>query len=260
MFSLVISIPAFGDNYIWLIQDRLARKAVIVDPGDADPVLEVLGKDGLEPVAILITHRHPDHVGGIGDLLDRYPGLPVYGPAGEKVAGMNRPLGEGDGVELEAVGAVFRVLDVPGHTSGHIAYYGAGVLFCGDTLFTAGCGRLFEGTPEQMSVSLAKIAALPRETLIYCAHEYTLDNIGFAKWVEPDNADLLQRERDTVGLREKGLPTVPATLDLELRTNPFLRVDIPQVVRAAENHAGRQLNNAAEVFGNLRAWKDREYD
>ncbi|MCP4040766.1 MAG: hydroxyacylglutathione hydrolase, partial [Gammaproteobacteria bacterium] len=182
---VIAPIPAFDDNYIWLILDEAERNAVIVDPGDGEPVLSELDRRGIEPAAILITHRHFDHVGGIGELLDPYPDLPVYGPAGEKVAGVNRPIGEGDLVELPMVGAILRVLDLPGHTLGHVGYYGEGALFCGDTLFAAGCGRLFEGTAEQMSGSLAKISALPKETLIYCAHEYTQDNIGFAKWVEP---------------------------------------------------------------------------
>ncbi len=141
-----------------------------------------------------------------------------------------------------------------------MGYYGEGALFCGDTLFAAGCGRLFEGTAEQMSGSLAKISALPKETLIYCAHEYTQDNIGFAKWVEPDNPELLRRERDTAAMRQNGLPSVPATLELELSTNPVLRLQVPRVLRAAEHYADRPLTTTAEIFGAVRAWKDREYD
>jgi hydroxyacylglutathione hydrolase len=163
-------------------------------------------------------------------------------------------------VQLAELGAEFRVLDVPGHTRGHIAYYGEGVLFCGDTLFACGCGRLFEGSKEQMENSLSKIAALPADTQLYCAHEYTLDNIGFAKWVEPDNQALLQRDEEAMAKQEKGIPTVPSSLQLELQTNPFLRYREANVKQAAENYAGKSLNSDAEVFGAIRDWKDREYD
>ncbi len=256
----VTPVPAFQDNYIWLIRDAARTRAAIVDPGDARPVLRALEAQELEPVAILITHHHMDHVGGVPALLERFPGLPVFGPAGERIPGITRRLVEGDEVEVPGVGVRFRVLDVPGHTAGHIAYHGAGALFCGDTLFAAGCGRLFEGTPEQMHRSLSKIAALPGDTLVYCAHEYTLANIGFARWVEPENPDLLRREADERETRARGGPTVPSCLDLERRTNPFLRFDEPTVIAAAERFAGRSLAGGAEVFGAVRHWKDTEYD
>lgn len=256
----VIPVNAFKDNYIWLIQDAERRYAAVVDPGDARPVRLALEQHGMVPVAILITHHHGDHVGGIRPLRQRWPGLPVFGPAGEAIPDVTRGLTEGDTVTLPELGVQFQVLDVPGHTAGHIAYFGAGALFCGDTLFANGCGRLFEGTPRQMHASLSKIAALPGDTLIYCAHEYTLDNIAFAKWVEPHNPDLRQRERDDSRRREQGMPTVPSRLNLELRTNPFLRFDVPDVIHAAERFAGHPLTGGAEVFGTVRYWKDSRFD
>jgi len=256
----VTSVNAFKDNYIWLIQDAEMRYAAVVDPGDARPVLLALEQNDIVPIAILITHHHGDHVGGVRQLLQRWPGLPVFGPAGEAIPGITRRLAEGDTVTLPELGVQFRVLDVPGHTAGHIAYFGEGALFCGDTLFANGCGRLFEGTPQQMHASLSKIAAMPGDTLIYCAHEYTLDNIAFAKWVEPHNTDLWQRERDDSLRREQGMPTVPSRLDLELRTNPFLRFGAPDVIHAAERFAGHALNGGAEVFGMVRYWKDSRFD
>ncbi len=256
----VTPVHAFNDNYIWLIQDAENRYAAIVDPGDADPVLRALGERRLTPVALLITHHHGDHVGGVRQLLRQYPELPVFGPAGERIPGITQPLAEGDTITLPSIGAQFQVLDVPGHTAGHIAYFGEGALFCGDTLFANGCGRLFEGTPRQMHASLSKIAALPGDTLVYCAHEYTLDNIAFAKWVEPDNPDLLRREQDDRAQRQQGRPTVPSRLALERRTNPFLRFDAPEVIRAAENFSGQPLRGGAQVFATIRQWKDGKFD
>lgn len=258
----VTPVHAFQDNYIWLIRSPDDQRAAIIDPGDARPVLRTLDEERITPVAILITHHHLDHVGGVRQLLEHYPRLPVYGPAQERIPGLTQPLKEGDTVTLPdlALKAPFQVLEVPGHTAGHIAYYGEGALFCGDTLFANGCGRLFEGTPVQMHASLSKIAALPEETLIYCAHEYTLDNIAFAKWVEPDNPDLLQRERDERAKRAQDLPTVPSRLGVERRANPFLRFDIPEVIRAAERFAGRPLAPGAETFGMVRYWKDSQFD
>jgi hydroxyacylglutathione hydrolase len=254
----ITPIPAFSDNYIWMLQQQ--SRVAFVDPGEAHRVLKTIRDNNLQPVAILITHHHGDHVGGVREILQHYPDLPVYGPAGESIPGITHPLKQDDRVQLAELGAEFRVLDVPGHTRGHIAYYGEGVLFCGDTLFACGCGRLFEGSKEQMENSLSKIAALPADTQLYCAHEYTLDNIGFAKWVEPDNQALLQRDEEAMAKQEKGIPTVPSSLQLELQTNPFLRYREANVKQAAENYAGKSLNSDAEVFGAIRDWKDREYD
>jgi hydroxyacylglutathione hydrolase len=256
----VVPVRAFQDNYIWLIKDAVGRQAAIVDPGDARPVLRALQTEDIAPTAILITHHHGDHVGGVQSLLTHYPDLPVFGPAGERIPGITRRLAEGDTIIVPGVDAEFRILDVPGHTRGHIAYYGEGALFCGDTVFSVGCGRLFEGTAEQMHASLSKLATLPGDTLVYCAHEYTLSNIAFAKWVEPDNADLLRREQEVKDLRARDLPTVPSRLDIERRTNPFLRFDAPTVIQAANTFAGRSLRPGAEVFGTVRYWKDTEFD
>ena len=256
----ITPIRAFQDNYIWMIRSSDSQRAAIIDPGDGRPVLNALREEGVTPVAILITHHHMDHVGGVRQLLEHYPNLPVFGPAHERIPGITRRLVEGDTVAIPEINAQFRVLEVPGHTLGHIAYYGEGALFCGDTLFTAGCGRLFEGSPVQMHASLSKIAALPGNTLVYCAHEYTLDNIAFAKWVEPNNPDLLQREQDARDLRARDLPTVPSRLNIEHSTNPFLRFNEPEVIAAAEIFAGRRLAPGAETFGVVRYWKDNKFD
>ena len=246
-------IPAFRDNYIWALTD--GRLAAIVDPGDAAPVLAYLAKNKLELVAILATHHHADHVGGVADILLRHP-VTVFGPRRENIPTVTHPLAEGDEIELPQLGVRFRVFDIPGHTRGHIAYYGANCLFCGDTLFACGCGRLFEGTPAQMAASLAKLAALPDETRVFCGHEYTLANIAFAKAVEPGNAALLARETEERKKRDRGLPTLPSRIGSEKATNPFLRAAVPAVAIAAEQHAGRTLGNAIEVFAALREWKN----
>lgn len=255
----VSAIPAFDDNYIWLLSTSGHDGCAVVDPGDDDPVLQTLAARGLRLDAILVTHKHSDHVGGIDNLKARWPEAVVYGPANERIPLLDRPLGEGDEVDLGPLGR-YRVLDVPGHTEGHIAYYGGGRLFCGDTLFAGGCGRVFSGTYEQLSDSLARIAELPSDTLLYCAHEYTLDNLGFARWVEPHNPDLDAREADDRAARERGVPTVPSTLASELATNPFLRQTQPAVIAAAEQWAGEALPGRHAVFHALRTWKDKEYD
>jgi len=253
-------IPAFQDNYIWLLNQQGGNSVAVVDPGDEQPVLELLERQGMKLAAIMITHKHGDHTGGVAGLLDAYPGIPVFGPANEPIRHINRPLAEGDVVMVPGPETAFVVLDVPGHTEGHIAYHGAGVLFCGDTLFAGGCGRVFSGTHRQLHQSLQRIAALPPDTQIYCAHEYTADNLGFARWVEPDNPILLERQRQTGLLRARGQSTVPSSLQLELQTNPFLRTGQATVIAAAEKYAGRSLASGEEVFTNIRTWKDREYD
>ncbi len=248
-------VRAFEDNYIWLVARPGSHGVIIVDPGDASPVLERIATDGLKPCAIFVTHHHGDHTGGVTELADHF-GLPVYGPAHERIPGLTHPVREGDRILLQEPGLEFEVLDTPGHTRGHVCYVGHGTLFCGDTLFTAGCGRLFEGTAEQMHRSLEKIAALPDETLVYCAHEYTLANLGFARVAEPHNRDVAARQVEAERLRATGLPTVPSTLALEKRTNPFLRTMVPELIGAAEAFTGGPLRTGAEVFGAVRHWKD----
>ncbi len=253
-------IPAFDDNYIWLLSRAGYKGCVVVDPGDDAPVTKALKARGLRLETILITHKHGDHVGGIADLVKRWPDADVLGPANEKIKKVSRKLRGGDVVELDGLGVSFDVIDVPGHTEGHIAYAGEGALFCGDTLFACGCGRVFSGTFEQLSDSLQALAELPADTRCYCAHEYTQDNIGFAKWVEPENPDLLVREERVAALRAAGEPTVPSILGEEMLTNPFMRTDERSVVAAAQGWAGQTLNSPREVFRALRTWKDREYD
>ncbi len=248
-------IPAFRDNYIWLLRRPGATEAVVVDPGDAAPVLARLQESGLALSCILVTHHHPDHVGGVASLVERFQ-VPVYGPADETIPACSNPVTDGDTVTPPGLGTAFQVIGIPGHTAGHVAYYGDHSLLCGDTLFAVGCGRLFEGTPDQMRQSLDRLRRLPPDTAIYCGHEYTLSNIRFALAVEPDNQALRDRQAAATRQRERNEPTLPSRMALELETNPFLRWDQPSVVSAAEQHAGRALPNDTEVFAELRGWKD----
>lgn len=252
----VLHVCAFQDNYIWLIRGRSApNRVAIVDPGDAEPVLMALETQGLKPVAILCTHHHGDHVAGVEDILQHF-NIPVYGPARERIPAINYPLKEGDRFTLAELNLEFNTLDVPGHTSGHIAYYGMGALFCGDTLFSAGCGRLFEGTAEQMHASLSKLAALPETTSMYCGHEYTEANLRFALTVEPNNADAKAHQAHARVQRVQYLPTLPSTIGLERRINPFLRSRMASVRQAAEKFTRQTLKSETAVFAAVRRWKD----
>jgi hydroxyacylglutathione hydrolase len=263
----VEAIAAFTDNYIWALHD--GRVAAVVDPGVAQPVLRFLQERGLALGAIVITHHHGDHVGGVRELLAAYPESPegaplqVIGPAGESIPCRTQAVHEGDVVTLMRPAATFHVIDVPGHTSGHVAYVGhlqgkaaSASLFCGDTLFATGCGRLFEGTPAQMRASLAKLAALAPDTRVYCAHEYTASNVRFARAVEPGNADLAVWEDEVTALRAEGRSTVPTTIGHERATNPFMRSDEASVTHAVARYAGIDANDPVAVFAALREWKN----
>lgn len=249
----ITPIPAFDDNYIWALHQD--GHAIVVDPGDATPVAAWLQTNQHHLTAILVTHHHGDHVGGLAALTREWT-VPVFGPANEAIAGITHPVREGDTIRAPGLDAAFTVFDVPGHTAGHVAYYGAGALFCGDTLFAAGCGRLFEGTAAQMHASLGKLARLPPDTRVYCAHEYTQSNLRFALAVEPENQALHRRAEAVAAQRAHAQPSLPTTLANELATNPFLRADQPPVQRAAAAHAGQPLPDPESVFAALRQWKD----
>ncbi len=249
-------ISAFSDNYIWLLADTDSRRACVVDPGDATPVCDALDQLGLELEIILITHHHLDHVGGVQALRERFAPL-VYGPGNPAIEGVDRRLAAGDRVEV--LGTNFVVMEVPGHTLDHIAYFHPGekpLLFCGDTLFAAGCGRVFEGTPAMMHASLQSLAALPPETAVYCAHEYTLANLAFARAADPDNDALAARQAEAEATRARGEPTVPSPLGLELATNPFLRCAEPGLLASLEAQGRLEGRGGAEVFAAIRGWKD----
>ena len=253
----LLPIPALADNYIWMLHD--GTDAVVIDPGEAAPVLAILKAQSLKLQAILVTHHHADHVGGIDEIREATQAA-VYGPAYEKIPEPAERVQGGD--RLNLLGMQWQVLDVPGHTSGHIAYAcpdaaPAPLLFCGDTLFSAGCGRLFEGTPAQMYASLQLLTQLPSHTLVCCAHEYTLSNLRFAQAVEPNNAQLVHYAAHCQALREQGKPTLPTTLGLELEINPFLRCDVVAVAQGAAQHAPNlDLANPLSVFTALREWKN----
>jgi hydroxyacylglutathione hydrolase len=262
----LIPLPAFQDNYLWLLHN--GRRALVVDPGEAQPVLDALQRDGLQLDAILVTHHHADHVGGVARLHEA-TGAAVWGPAAESVPAPHTALVQGDTVDV--LGVRFQVLEVPGHTAGHIAYYtshcpldtpagpageGRPVVFCGDTLFSGGCGRLFEGTPAQMLASLDALAALPPATLVCCAHEYTLSNLRFARAVEPGNGELQQYQQRCEALRREGSPTLPSTIGLERAVNPFLRTRSPGVRQAAHAFNGAPAEDDVAVFAAIRQWKN----
>lgn len=247
----IVPLPAFRDNYIWAL--RVGRSFAVVDPGDAAPVLAYAQANALELTAVLITHHHPDHCGGLPVLRGSTAAV-VFGPAAESITGIDEPLSGGESIRVPGIGLALDVLALPGHTLGHLAYVAPGALFCGDTLFGAGCGRLFEGTPAQMFASLARLAALPDATRVYCAHEYTAQNLGFARLIEPENPALLARTAKVAALRAAGEPSVPSTLAEEKATNPFLRCDQPAVRRAVAGRAGG--DDPLAVFTALRAWRN----
>ena len=254
----VTAVPAFRDNYIWAIHDdrQTERIAVLVDPGEPDAILAWLERERVRPVAILITHHHGDHTGALAALSQRWD-MPVYGPQKEAIPHVTHPVGEGDVVVIPELDLRFQVLETPGHTLGHVCYLGQGWLFSGDTLFSCGCGRVFEGTHVQMHEALTRLAGLPANTLVYCAHEYTLPNIGFAREVEEANPALAQRHLEARQLRKAGQPTLPSSIAQERATNPFLRCPLPAVRGAIAQHTETALNTPLAAFTALRQWKDR---
>ncbi|XHH30452.1 hydroxyacylglutathione hydrolase [Xanthomonas euroxanthea] len=247
------ALPAFDDNYIWALVATDGR-AVIVDPGQAEPVFAAAEREGFRPSAVLLTHHHADHIGGVAALQQRWPDLALYGPADERIPADARRVGQGE--RLNLLGTHFDVLDVPGHTRSHIAFVTDRHLFSGDTLFSLGCGRMFEGTAPQMFDALQRLASLPGETLVCCGHEYTLANATFALHVDPTNAALQRRQQEAQAMRQAARPTLPISLKSELATNPFLRTSSPEIRAAVASRAAGALSSEVDVFAELRRWKD----
>lgn len=252
----ITAIPALQDNYIWLIIHLPSSHCLVVDPGESTPVIETVDLYQWRPTAILLTHHHPDHTAGAQDLSQHY-NIPVYGPAHEQISAVTQPLNGQELLFFKELALYLQVLSIPGHTLGHLAYFGDEALFCGDTLFTGGCGRLFEGTAAQMYASLNQLASLPDNTRVYCGHEYTQSNLMFAQSIEPHNTVLQSRVTQTIRFRNRGLPTVPSTLGLEKQTNPFLRCQEPALKQKVANILGKPDPTPLEIFTFLRAQKDQ---
>jgi hydroxyacylglutathione hydrolase len=251
----VTAIKAFQDNYIWCLYND--KHCYVVDPGDAQPVIDYCQANQLVLSGILVTHHHWDHTNGIAELVNTYGEIPIYGPHNPNIALVNKRLSNGDSVSLKDLALSFKIIEIPGHTLDHIAYFGEGMLFCGDTLFSAGCGRLFEGTPEQMYHSLNQLAALPADTKVYCAHEYTLANINFALAVEPKNTALLEHHHWAKQQRAAELSTLPSSIEQERAINPFLRCDEVGVKQALKQHWQMSFDTNEHTFAALRRWKDQ---
>lgn len=257
MTNSITPLNAFDDNYIWCISDTQQKKAVVVDPGDAQAVLSYLDQQDFELMAILVTHHHYDHTNGINELIQNYPNIPIYGNHQSHYKGITHELIEGDLIEV--LGQEFQMLAIPGHTLDHVAFYDQynQQLFCGDTLFLGGCGRVFEGTHEQMHQSLQKIMALPEHVKAFPAHEYSLANLAFASAVEPDNEDIKQAIKHIRIKRQQELPSLPTSLKQEALINPFLRCHVPTVIEAAELKSQGPLTHQADVFAVIREWKNQ---
>jgi hydroxyacylglutathione hydrolase len=249
------AVPIFADNYVWILEREGVDRVAVVDPGEASQVIAALDERGLEIAAVLVTHHHRDHVGGLSRIIrNSHPA--VYGSGNDSISGVDHPVGDGDTVSIPDLDLDLEVVALPGHTMNHLGFVAPEIAFVGDTLFAGGCGRVFDGTPGQMHESLMRLAALAPETKAYCAHEYTIANLRFARLVEPDNPLLASRLEAVETARAAGLPTVPSTIAIERKTNPFLRCSKPAVVAAAEKRAGRGLKPGAEVFTIIRGWKD----